>query len=1140
MGSAVQGIPGEGKLPQIFETSTDMVVRSEWNQLRPVVSTTPEVEPDLEPLRSDETSLRVASYRTDLRPGDLILVAEGGAAEHPASLLGTLQAVDADPQKPYTLITWKTESATGEQIERPQLFVFRRKAKLFAYPAGAVYFRPEAPPPGVPTTTVSPPAPPPSAAAPPPEGAITSEPVSTRPWTPRTLGLPTTLINALVANAAGELFVGTRYDVFRSRDEGVTWQPAGVDLVPRNIMALVIAPDGAIFAGSNTGGIYVSRDSAENWTPVSGDTVARDSAIEDSGKKKKVVYDQILPKAPVRELEVVEENGKPVVYAGTDKGIFRSFDEGRVWEGPLKTTADGKLIVAKAGETAASGESAPQTGAEPQAAAQAQPQAAALPATTLVTTVTLAQRAGLFIQKLGPWLAKVGSTAKALGIDFLGLATLGGGPEPQETPINALAVDARGRKPALLLGTDVGKFRLQGDTRRWLWVAAVLGLVMVAQFLTNRGTVGSLPVGMTGSGQVAVAPGTLAQQGFAAPAALTLHGTLKVNPRLPMTGTTTAPVTFVATSDITVQPAEDGSWVGTGGFDGSGTLPDEGLMVSGTLPTAEIAGIAALTLTTPSEVTLTDVITQPLAARLTVTATGVVTAATSGSFSVAAATVTVDAGTLTRQPPNAFVFPWLAETWQWIADLVQSTVVATVGAARSFLEALWALVPDQVKTLLMPVYDLVWGRVLQPVFDFVDKYLVQPLLDYTAATLAQATLIALGVWLLGRLWRWLQQKWLNRAGVRIDAPVNDLLILANGRIFAGTAKGIYRSIENDPQTPLPTRIARVALRTMFKDRAMQPVNVGLTANEGDPLPDIRALALTGTGAILAGAADGSLFRSENNGDDWLRCTTGLTLQSVRRIVPVATGAFVAGAPGAAVVEDTWYGHQLAAHAIDLAAAYDDLKPGSWVILAHDAEPAAPQVAPSPAALLPAAAPQLTRVYQRYAIGSVEPVVPRSYGSVGTVTCVTVPSAAPETLAVLRRTRTEVLLQSEAIPLFDNRPVPRRHPCGPGVSARLAPRAHHDFERETPRRARPGSAGPAPSLTRRARYAHAAGRRICSGWSRRLPSPSLCQGLPARPPTCFGVGMCAPATASKAPPSPRAGRFDWRRLLRPTRSTTKSS
>src|SRR5690606_32163819 len=131
---------------------------------------------------------------------------------------------------------------------------------------------------------------------------------------------------------------------------------------------------GALFAGSNTGGIYVSRDSAENWTPVSGDSIAPNSAIEDSGKKKKVVYDQILPKAPVRELEVVEENGKPVVYAGTDKGIFRSYDEGKVGEGPLKTTADGTPTLEKHAADSPPAESAPSSdpGAQP----------AALPVTT--------------------------------------------------------------------------------------------------------------------------------------------------------------------------------------------------------------------------------------------------------------------------------------------------------------------------------------------------------------------------------------------------------------------------------------------------------------------------------------------------------------------------------------------------------------------------------------------------------------------------------------------------------------------------------------------------------------------------------------------------------------------------------------
>lgn len=1036
-GSVIQSVPGEDQLPQIFETSKDTIVRSDWNLLWPVViNQAPSTEAGLEPILIDETTLRIANYRTDLRQGDVILLTDTLAAgKSPASILGALRTVVADPQKPYTLITWESISSSGERIERPRLVVFRRKAKLYGYLPGAVYFNAEAPAPvangevtgeavtdspsaptvsnpPAPVANAAPPGAPPSPAPTEPTGAENGAQSDHGHWTPRTLGLPNTIINALVVNAAGVVFVGTKFDVFRSKDDGATWRPAGVDLVQRNIMALSIAPDGAIFAGSNTGGIYVSRDDAENWTPMSGDTIAPDSSIEDKGARKKVVYEQILPKAPVRELEVLAENGKTVVYAGTDKGIFRSYNEGKTWEGPLKTTADGKFTVSKAAET----DAAPAE--KPPAQGDAQPQAAAAAVPALVASVTWAQRLSQIFKALGP-------AAKALGIDFLALVTPWFGPGPQETPINALAVDTSGGKPTLLLGTDVGKFRLQGDARRWLFVGIILALVMLAQFVTNRGLTGALSLDMAGSGAFTIQPGALASDLVSSNGVLTLQGTLNVDPRLPISSTVASALTLVGEGDVTIQPGPgSGPWVASGGIRGKGELLSNRGDVSETMPALELAGIAVLTLTATSDVTAAAELTQPVAAHVIFTSTGVITAETGGPVSVAIAVVDITGGDLTTPPAEGVLFPWLAETWQWTVDLLQSTVIATVDSVKTFLQSLWEIIPEAVRKLLTPVYDLVWGRILKPVFDFIDDYLIQPLLNFTAATMAQASLIALAVWLLRRLWQWLQQKWLNRAGVRIDAPVNTLLIRNNGQIFAGTTKGIYRSLENDPQTALPTRLARMALRTLFKDRVMKPINTGLTQVGGEP-PDIRALALTLNGALLAGADDGRIFRSADNGDHWFEYNAGLKLKSVRMITPTKSGELVAGAPGDSTVEDAWFSEQLDKQQIDLAGTFDDLKAGGWLVLSMDDAP--PDAGTQPAsngadAVQTTAPPTATRRLVRYEIGRVEQVVPRGFGAATGITRITAPAAKPDELALFARAKTEVYLQSEPIPLFDNRPV----------------------------------------------------------------------------------------------------------------------
>lgn len=72
-GTQVQSIPGQGQLPQTFETGAEITARAEWNALRPRLT-----QP--QPLEVTATSLYLAGTTTKLKAGDMLLVsvAAGG------------------------------------------------------------------------------------------------------------------------------------------------------------------------------------------------------------------------------------------------------------------------------------------------------------------------------------------------------------------------------------------------------------------------------------------------------------------------------------------------------------------------------------------------------------------------------------------------------------------------------------------------------------------------------------------------------------------------------------------------------------------------------------------------------------------------------------------------------------------------------------------------------------------------------------------------------------------------------------------------------------------------------------------------------------------------------------------------------
>jgi hypothetical protein len=292
--------PGSPQLPQIFETSADFTAHAAWNAI---------------PLAADggasgwsfqvgTRSLRLDGAKTGLRAGDTILITS--ATDPPAGqerswVCATLSTVAADAQKGYTLVAWEANGAltalnSQSAIPNPVVFALRQQAKLYTYPQSGIHYSPS----------------------------------DTADWTPSSIGLPSTAVNALVVHTTGDLFVATDDGMFRSSNQGETWEAASSGLPKTKIQALTVAPDGRLYAGSSAGALFTSIDNGNNWRLVVG--APRLATGIWALLPLRQPPNTALPKTVIRSLTTYTASNQTYLVAGLDSGAYVSTDDGITWK----------------------------------------------------------------------------------------------------------------------------------------------------------------------------------------------------------------------------------------------------------------------------------------------------------------------------------------------------------------------------------------------------------------------------------------------------------------------------------------------------------------------------------------------------------------------------------------------------------------------------------------------------------------------------------------------------------------------------------------------------------------------------------------------------------------------------------------
>jgi hypothetical protein len=154
--------------------------------------------------------------------------------------------------------------------------------------------------------------------------------------------------------------------------------------------------------------------------------------------------------------------------------------------------------------------------------------------------------------------------------------------------------------------------------------------------------------------------------------------------------------------------------------------------------------------------------------------------------------------------------------------------------------------------------------------------------------------------------------------------VHALLVHQEGRtgtvrLFAGTAKGVFRSTD--------------------LGRSWQPVSRGLPQTDGrtgESATAVQCLAAsvdprTLAASVFAGSAAG-LFVSGDWGETWVRAGGAAAASSIAALAVAADGALLAATPFGDLADGDWPGFRLSRRQVDLSTLEPSVLPGGWAVL----------------------------------------------------------------------------------------------------------------------------------------------------------------------------------------------------------------
>ncbi len=306
--ASVTSVPERSELPQTWETVEALNARVEWNALRPRIPSV-EIRPGVAP---GATALDLEGVDLGLGPQSPLLIEldTGDGVEPVFRRIATLEEIDAETTgaPALTRVTFDRPLRAASQAAAGlrRVWSLQRELGLFGRDAPAWSDLDEEAK---------------ARHARPLGGVIVSGPAGG--WASLNAGLPEGGALCVLAAADGSLYAGTSDGIFRCVD-GQRWRRSGADLVGHEIVTLATDGRQQIFAGTAGNGVLRSAD-GEAWEVLLGEAI-REPMV--ALARRPVPRSGRLPLSPVRAVLPAGDR----VFAGTDHGVFVFVDSADTWQ----------------------------------------------------------------------------------------------------------------------------------------------------------------------------------------------------------------------------------------------------------------------------------------------------------------------------------------------------------------------------------------------------------------------------------------------------------------------------------------------------------------------------------------------------------------------------------------------------------------------------------------------------------------------------------------------------------------------------------------------------------------------------------------------------------------------------------------